>query len=361
MGGEGESPAKEEGASKPEAAAPPMRWLTGLVGLYVGGVLAVTVCLAFLVDRFWPATVLAYLPRWLVALPGAPLALLCAAVRRWKHFGAVALCLALAPFTVGDYEIPAMACGQGRPDAAIRLLTQNALRRSLKEPWLADLVEREKLDLVLVQECDVRDLPGGEVDPVVSVTSPIPGFTLAYDIGGCVLSRFPIKRSDPRPRTDVWERGGSGAIALYEIEAPFGTFWVENVHLATVREGLGGFRHFGLGGISTMRENTELRRWESGLASEWTKRAEGPLFVAGDFNMTRESAVYQEAFGAFGDAWETCGLGFGYSKETRVRGIEFGTRIDHVLFDRRFACASAKLAPEIGSDHRGILVELRLR
>lgn len=355
------SDAAEGGVAEPKRARPMRRWLAALVALQVLAVLAVAILYAFFVDRFWLATVLAYLPRWLVVLPAGPLLALTLVLREWKLAGALALTLALAPFVVGDFEVPAMACGAGSPDKAVRVLTQNALRRSLKEPWLADLVKNEKLDLVLVQECDVRDLPGGDADPVVHVSSPLEGFQMAYDIGDCLLSRYPIKSAEARDRKDVWARGGAGAIALYEIEAPFGSFSVLSVHLATVRAGIGGFRQFGLGGVATMRENTALRAWESGLARAFAERAKGPLLVAGDFNMPRESRVYQDAWGAFGDAWETCGFGFGYSKETRVKGVEFGTRIDHVLFDDKFACASAKLGPEIGSDHRGVIVELRLR
>jgi endonuclease/exonuclease/phosphatase (EEP) superfamily protein YafD len=104
-----------------------------------------------------------------------------------------------------------------------------------------------------------------------------------------------------------------------------------------------------------------MRLWESNLARDWAKHAKGPLIVAGDFNLPRESQIFQEAWGSFGDAFDTCGWGFGYSKETRVKGIEFGTRIDHVLFDSSFGCASVKIGPEIGSDHRGVIAELRLR
>ncbi len=343
-------------------AAPKRHWLRALVGLYVVAVTCAAIAMMFLVDRFWPATVLAFLPRWSLALSAVPLLALCLALRAWRLAGAMVVSLAVQPFVVGDYQMPSSSCGAGKPDRALHVLTQNALRRSLKDPWLADLVKNEHLDVIAIQECDVRDLAGGEVDPVKEVRSPLEGFEIEVDNTSCLLSRFPIKTVDVRGQQDIWETGrGGGAMELYEIEAPFGSFWFLNVHLGTVREGMSGFQRFGFGGIETMRENTEMRLWESNLARDWAKHAKGPLIVAGDFNLPRESQIFQDAWASFGDAFDTCGWGFGYSKETRVRGIEFGTRIDHVLFDASWACASVKLGPEIGSDHRGVIAELRMR
>ena len=246
------------------------------------------------------------------------------------------------------------ASGTGAPSGkTLRVMTQNADRVQFSTGWVNSLVKDNDLDLLMIQECPVS----AEVD----VPSPVEGYSFAKDINTCIVSRYPISKSDTRPRKDVWEKGGSGAIALYQIDAPFGSFSLLNLHLATPRQGFYGFKKFRFGGIATTSENTELRHWESELAREWSKRATGPLIVTGDFNMPRESAVFREFWGDLGSAFDACGSGFGYSKETVVKHVEFGTRIDHVLFDDKWTCHGAHLGPEMGSDHRGMIAELSLK
>jgi endonuclease/exonuclease/phosphatase (EEP) superfamily protein YafD len=344
-----EKPAIPERLAKP--ARKRARWLVAIVGAYA----LATVVAAFLVhawvDKMWAATLLAFLPRWLMALP-APLVLGACAWKRDAILGAtVTACLALQAFLIGGLRV-GIGCSSAPREKELRIMTQNAKRTPFGEGWVAKLVRDEDLDLLLVQECP---LEGGASPPVPA------GFSVATDINTCLFSRYPIAEEDARPSADVWERGGSGAIALYRIEAPIGAVYVMNVHLATVREGISGFRHFFFGGRETMRESTRLRAWESSIAREWSRRAKGPLLVAGDFNMPEESSIYDESWGDLGNAFDACGSGFGYSKETVVRHVEFGTRIDHVLFDDHWTCHEARLGPDIGSDHRGMIAAFTLK
>ena len=346
--------AKEEllASKRPIVPARRRRWLSWLV--YSAALVSVAYVgtIVFLVDVVWPATVLGFLPRWMPAIPVSLIALTCLLLREKKLFAfSLASLLALVVF-VCDLQVPSFSCGGGKESAKIRLLTQNAMSVPLSGAWLADVVKREDLDLVLVQECKSDDLGG---------KSPLPGYELAVDYNTCLLTRFHVANQDIRDRKDVWEKGGSGALALYELQAPFGTFYVLNLHLETVRAGLGGFKRFGLGGIATMRESAEIRAWEAKLAEEWAARSKGPLIVAGDFNTPRESQLFRRAWTKYDSAFDTCGWGFGYTKETVVKHIEFGTRIDHVLFDDAFRCADAHLTPSIGSDHRGLVAELRMK
>lgn len=344
-----EAPAAPLPPQKPKARRGLIDWL---VYAFVVSVVVYVVLIVFFVDVVWPATVLAYLPRWPGLVPGV-IVLGLSIFRRNKTLIAAAGLgtLALVVF-VQDFQVPSLSCGGGKDEAKVRIVTQNSLRKPISSGWLAELVKRENLDLALVQECNPDDLGG---------KSPLEGYEMAVDYNTCLFSRFHIVSQDVRERKDVWEKGGSGALALYELEAPWGHFYVLNLHLETVRAGISGFRQFGLGGVSTMHENIELRSWESKLASEWAARAKGPLIIGGDFNMPRESRIFQNAWPSFGNAFDTCGWGYGYSKETVVRHMEFGTRIDHVLFDDHWKCRSAHLADRIGSDHRGMVAELHLK
>lgn len=340
-------------APKPKPA-PKQRpwWIVSICALFVTGVVTHAILVRFFVDRFWLATALAYLPRWVALLPLPLVTALLAWKRDWKLGLVVGGALVLQLFWAAGLRVSVLCPGR-TPDRSLRIATQNAKRVPFSDGWLERLVNAEAPDVVLVQECPIVGYDDG--------ASPLAGYAWATDQNTCLFSRWPITREDPRNRKDVWERGGSGAIALYAIEAPFGTAYVLNVHFMTAREGLEGLHKFKLGGIATMNENTESRRFESTVAREWAKRAAGPLIVAGDFNMPVESAIFEEAWGDLGSAFDKCGSGFGYSKETVVRGIKYGARIDHILFDAHWTCNAAHLAERVGSDHRAMVADLSLQ
>lgn len=348
-----EGPVGPESKDKPKPA-PKQRpwWIIAICAMFVAGVVTHAILVRFFVDRFWFATALAYLPRW-VALPPLPIVTALLAWKRdWKLGLAVAGALVLQLFWAAGLRVSVLCPGR-TPERSLRIATQNAKRIPFSDGWLDRLVSAESPDVVLVQECPIVGYDDG--------ASPLAGYAWATDQNTCLFSRWPITKQDPRARKDVWERGGSGAIALYAIEAPFGTAYVMNVHFMTARDGLEGLHKLKLGGIAVMNENMESRRYESTVAREWSKRAAGPLIVAGDFNMPVDSAIFDEAWGDLGSAFDKCGSGFGYSKETVVRGIKYGARIDHVLFDAHWTCNEAHLADRVGSDHRAMVADLSLQ
>src|SRR5690606_3193437 len=105
-----------------------------------------------------------------------------------------------------------------------------------------------------------------------------PAYHLAIDHTLCVLSKHPIAKVHGRPRDDVWNRGGAGEIAVFELTTPHGPVSVLALQLETAREGFEAFLSDKLGGVPKMNENAELRRWESQLAREWAaEHAKSPL------------------------------------------------------------------------------------
>lgn len=328
-------------------------WIVAICIVFIAGVVTHAILVRFFVDRFWLATAFAYLPRWVALLPLPLVTALLTWKRDWKLALVVAGALVLQLFWAAGLRI-SLLCPGRIPERSLRVVTQNAKRIPFEDGWLDRLVAAESPDLVFVQECPI---PTSETRGA----SPLAGYVWATDQNTCLFSRWPIVKEDPRNRKDVWERGGSGAVALYTIEAPFGTAYVLNVHFMTVRDGLEGLHKFKLGGIAVMNENTDARRYESTVAREWAKRVDGPLLVAGDFNMPVESAIFADVWGDLESAFDKCGSGFGYSKETIVKGIEYGARIDHVLYDARWTCNAAHLAPGVGSDHRAMVADLSLK
>src|SRR5690348_8690915 len=80
-------------------------WIVALAGAYVVATLIDIVLMRFLVDRFWVATVLAYLPRWLIALPAPIVLAACLYARDVKVSLTVPACLVAQLFLVGDLHV----------------------------------------------------------------------------------------------------------------------------------------------------------------------------------------------------------------------------------------------------------------
>ena len=90
-----------------------------------------------------------------------------------------------------------------------------------------------------------------------------------------------------------------------------------------------------------------------GLA-EIVREANGRVIVAGDFNMPVESAIYRANWSGFTNAFSCAGWGFGATKATGWHGI----RIDHVLLGPGWTCLGASVGPDLGLDHRPMMVDL---
>lgn len=321
------------------------RALTVLVAMYAAGLVAVLAILLAAVDRHWVGTLIGFGPRWVFALPLPVLALAALALRRALLIP-LAACALLVAFPILDLSVGLGGDDRGQP---LRIVTQNlGATMKLEDPRFVRFLDETRADVVVLQECWRDEAP---------TASPHPDYHFAMDHTLCVLSRFPIAKISGRPRDDVWDRGGAGEIAVAELTTPHGPVWLLALQLETAREGFEAFLVDKLGGVPKMNENVELRRWESQLATAWAaEHARSPMIVAGDLNMPVESAIYKEHWSRYQNAWTRCGSGFGYTKRTR----RIGARIDHVLFDDRWGCADAALAPDLGSDHRGVVVDLRL-
>ena len=104
------------------------------------------------------------------------------------------------------------------------------------------------------------------------------------------------------------------------------------------------------------RANIALRDAGSALVVHWLAEAPAATVIAGDFNMTTESAIYRRYWSrCCTDAFEEAGLGWGYTKHTSWHGV----RIDHVLHGSVLRCSECRVCPDVGSDHRPVIAVLR--
>ena len=319
------------------------RLLSWATWLYVLGVAAVGAIIWFAGDRSWISLPLLYGPRWLLLAPLILLVPLAIALRATgAAFGLTLVAAAIAGPILGFQASPrALATGDAPRD--LRILSHNLGTMAPTAPRFLAVLEQVRPDVAVLQEC----IPAG-----TSGELTVPGWFTHYTTQMCLLSKHPIVAVEERDRKDVWERGGSGAIVLYTIETPSGRLQLLNLHLETPRDGLIALRHLD---VREARDNLTERAWESGLAREWADKATLPLLVAGDFNMTEDSALYRATWRGFDNAFGSAGLGYGDTKETSW----YGARIDHVLLGPQWEATRAWIAPETGSDHRPIVAEVR--
>jgi endonuclease/exonuclease/phosphatase (EEP) superfamily protein YafD len=318
---------------------------------YLAGVFAVTYLLLVLSDRWWPATMILFGPRWIWAVP---LGVLVPAAARHRRalLAPLGIAASLVLLPIMGFELPSpgvILADKSRPD--LRVMTYNVGGAKIDPTRLAPLLDHLAPDVALFQECN--ELLEGARQSLEQR-----GWHVDIQRGSCLVSRFPILAVDRRDQQDVWDMDGSGVIVRYEIAAPGIALNVVNLHLATVRDGLQAvLRRASWRGAPQLEANIRLRDFESSIGRGWAGRATGPLVITGDFNLPIESRIYDAHWSSFTNAFSEAGLGFGHTKETRWHGA----RIDHVLVGPSLRPIRAFVGPHLGGDHRPMVTDLRLR
>ena len=318
------------------------RFIAFLIWAYTAAVVAVWLTLHLLADRFWPATLMAFGPRWPYGLPLLiliPVSLLPS--RRIRHLGLLTATALLVLLGVMDFRLGIGRSSQAR---SLRLMTHNVGFSHITPQLLNAFLTAEHVDIATLQECP---LAAEALEPL--------GWHAFSRYNECLLSRFPVDVVDVRDPMDIWKLGGSGDIARYEIQTPAGRLKLQSVHLETIRDGLEAILVHKFAGVPEFTANRNECALESRLAREWSQRGRGDLIVTGDFNLPVESAIFKNSWGDLRNAFSSCGRGLGYTKMTSW----FGIRIDHVLLGDGWTCNDARvLASPYGGDHRPMIVDL---
>lgn len=300
------------------SAGTPRIVLRVMVAAYALLLAAALVLLYPLGDRYWLSTLLLVGPRFVLALPLLLLAPAAVALdRRLLWVLGLEGLVVLGP--VMGLEVPLrMPVRPSSSPQDIRVMSWNVGGGRLTPEKLRAVLEEHVPTIAVLQEC------GG---PVLAPPASAEWHEV-HESGLCLLSRLPVTRVAARSLKDVWMMSGSAAIVRYEIATPRGPVHLTNVHLETPRKGIEAVL-FGLWlGIPWLDATNRQRDFEARLAREWVDASPGPMrLVAGDFNMSVESAVFREHWEGYVDAFSSAGLGFGFTKRTR----KFGTRIDHIL------------------------------
>jgi vancomycin resistance protein VanJ len=315
---------------------------------YLMGLAALTVSLWTLADKWWPATVLLFSPRWVLALPLLLLLPLAVAAHRRSliTLGAAALLLI---WPLLGLRIPLHRAATDGSTSFLRVLTCNVHRRQLNAAEFKTLLDDVRPDVVALQ--DWTSFHQSELFA--------PGMWYFQRNGELFLaSRYPILTAQPigleePPRPAFNAR--LGAAAYYRLQTPLGLVGLINLHLASPHEALDALAHLEPASLDRLEYNTRCRALESQTVTRFVSQLYEPVMIVGDFNTPSESAVYREFWNQFTDAFLNRGFGFGSTHVSTLSSV----RIDHILVGAGWDTRECWIAHATGSPHRPLIADLQ--
>ncbi len=335
-------PVLPAGTAKPASRF--RRLLVAAVYLYCVLIVAIWALMAWDGDRGWLATLVLFGPRWVFALPLPLLAIAAAAFDRRLLWPVVfAAATLLVPILGFRLHMPASAAEPAR----LRVLTCNVHEDGFRPQSLAYLIASEEPDVVALQE-------------VCSATKFIwpPGWHVLNRDEFTLASRWPITEHERIARNPH-----ELSAVRYTVDLPDGALQVFNVHLESPRKGFEAVmernRGFDLSRTAELDEVLQRRADESAAVSAWIAGFDGPRLIMGDFNMPPDSTIYGRSWASLGNGFSSTGWGLGFTKITRARGLNYGARIDHVLFTPEWRCLRCWVGQDIGSDHLPLLADFQ--
>jgi vancomycin resistance protein VanJ len=310
-----------------------------LCWLYLFGVLALWLFLYLAGDRWWPATMLLFGPRWALLLPLPILVPLCIAFRRRWIWGLLAIALLIiGPFM--DLRITRLGLfPEDRQPSSVRVLTLNTHYAALDPAAFKKVIDETKPDVVALQEWYIANRA-----PLFSD----PSWHTVQSDEAILASPYPIRMDG----ASLMGRDITAGVTYhYKIILPGRVLSFYSVHLSSphaafrnvLRLSRAGPRRLDLNSKERLREATTLHR----LADDDT-------ILAGDFNLPRDSTIYRSMFAGFRDAFSDAGLGYGLTYYSRWTAV----RIDHVLMGKNWGCSRCWVGPDVGSPHRPVIADL---
>ena len=326
------------------------RWVAGASWAYAALVLAVLALMGWEGERWWPATVLLFLPRGVWLAPLVVLVPAAAGVRRWRLWplqAAVAL-VVLGP--VMGFSVPWERLRVGRSAGTrVRVMTFNHGTGPIDAEGLIRLVEREGIQLICFQEVEETR------DPRLEAYLARGWFR---DSRRTIASRWPIV-GEVDPGTLPSREGTYWGVRLHRVRvrAPSGAeFLVAGVHMPTM---MYAFRALAAGDVGRFRRHVAWR-WEqvAYLRDRLDESGDLPILIGGDFNMPPDSPMLQALVaGRLRLGFEDAGWGYGYTRPGRLPWI----RIDHLLATPDWAFDRCWVGPDLGSDHRPLIADVLLK
>jgi len=297
--------------------------------------LAVAVALALAAGfggGLWPALDMVAAFRVHVALLAGAVAMLCLAGRDWPAAGLAVVTAALAVAALGPARAPALVPGEGR---SVTLLFANVKATNREPEALAAALIAARADILATAETPRAVAEALNATYPYSLVSEIPPETART----ALWSRFPIR---------------DGALYLDNTVAPTGASAVIDLGEGATLGLIAG--HFSRPSEAELAVQIEAL---GPMAAALPR----PLAVIGDFNAAPWSHAVRRAaevtgtriLGGYRITWR------GWYR-TPVGWIlePWGHQIDQALVSEGLGVASVETLPLPGSDHRGLMLELRV-
>jgi endonuclease/exonuclease/phosphatase (EEP) superfamily protein YafD len=256
----------------------------------------------------------------------------------WSFVVLAVLAWYLRPYAAPDGAPVAPVRGHAAGPVPVTVLEAN-IEYGQAAPALVDVIRRERPDLVFVEECEARcarhlarDVPRTAY-PYRDVVARDGGS------GSAILSAFPLDTP--------------GRITS-PLAMPHATARIDGL---PVRLQLAHPLPPDPGQVGAWRRDLgRLRAYVSDA-----RRVGGQTIVAGDFNATRDHALFRDLLsaGELRDAAVHGGAAHTPSWPSQVPR-PLGTQIDHVLISGGFGVRDARFVDLADSDHRALLVHLTL-
>ena len=324
--------------------------------LYMAFVVGIWLLLWMGTDDWWLPSILAYGPRWVYLLPLLVFVPVVLVRRRWSLLGPLAVAAWVGVWPIMGLCVPLGLCvslgGASADEATVRVLTLNVGGERVDNRLLLQLIQREKPDVVLLQECGNSN-----------VSEMVPqGWNVAK--AGHLGVASPYELQDQQVATSSYPPSKwPPTRGLYvSVGTPGGPIDVCSVHLRTAQKGIVPVldRHTVVNPSQKyiLKRELESRRRQAEELARWMEQFRGPLIIAGDFNMPSDSVIYRSCWGPYTNAFSQAGLGFGRTRWISMRGVTFGVRIDHILTNEHWRPQSCWVGPDVGSDHLPVIADL---
>ena len=311
--------------------------------LYVLFTVALWIGLRVAGDRWWPATLVLFGPRWVFVLPYLFL-LPAAGLLRLRCSWGLVFGIGITFFSLMGLCVPwrALLPG-GHAGPRVRVLTCNTHGEELDTAAFARLIASEQPDVVALQGWSAiqRSVLFGEGHWYILLDGEL-----------CLASRSPVRKREEliAPRTSPRE-----SAIYYDVDFPFGTVPIIDLHLASPHVSFLALLTQSPQGPVQVQANSANRMEQSRRIGQRAEALGPSVLMLGDFNTPPDSPVFDEGWSAFTDAFTAAGFGFGYTY------FEGGTaaRIDHIMAGPAWRCRRSWVGPKVGSPHRPLLADIQ--
>lgn len=306
------------------------RWKTLVawgVLIYLGMTAAAWALMRFFEENSALASALLYGPRWfaLTPLPCLVVLLIWRKSSRWL-FIPLALAGLIAWMPIGGWQWPWrvwMTTPSQQPVVRLRILSCDKGAGVIDFAAFQRLALDHQADLIAIQNIRADRRLFEERFPDWYVES----------LGDLVLiSRHPI--SNPQLANPGGERSKNAVLGCM-VETSVGKIRVVNL---------------------SFRRLLSRRDGASKQTAELLKNDGVPTLILGSFNMPIESSIYRRDWRHFRNAFDEAGLGYGHTWSNSWGKV----RLDHVLGSQGWRFAACSVGPDLGCDHRPLLVDARL-